>query len=46
MEPPANATRFFESFDFPNPAEPGHSVCKTMSLSALRFCEHCGTACA
>ena len=46
MKPAANATRFFGSFDFPTPAEPGHSVCKTMSLSALRFCHHCGTACA
>jgi len=46
MEPPANATRFFGSFNFPTPAEIGQSVCKTMSLSMLRFCPQCGTACA
>jgi len=46
MKPPANATRFFGSFDFPTPAETGQSVCKTLSLSVLRFCPHRGTACA
>ena len=46
MKPPANATRFFGSFNFLTPAETGQSVCNTMSLSALRFCPHRGTACA
>jgi hypothetical protein len=44
MKPAANAARFFGSFDFPTPAEPGQSVRKTMSLSALRFYPHRGTA--
>jgi thioredoxin 1 len=38
MKPAANAARFFESFDFPTPAELSRSACKTMSLSMLRFC--------
>ena len=46
MKPPANATRFFGSFNFPTLAETGQSVCKTMSLSVLRFYPHRGTACA
>jgi thioredoxin 1 len=38
MKPAANAIRFFESFDFPTPAELGQSACKAMSLRMLRFC--------
>jgi len=38
MKPAANAIRFFESFDFPNPAELSLSACKAISLRMLRFC--------
>jgi hypothetical protein len=46
MKPPANVTRFFVSFNFLTPSEIGQSVCKTVSLSVLRFCPNHGTACA
>jgi thioredoxin 1 len=44
MEALANTTRFFGFFNFLTPVETGQSVCKTMSLSVLRFCPHRGTA--
>ena len=46
LEVCTNAARFFEPFDFSTPAETGQSVCNTLSLSVLRFCQHRGTACA
>ena len=46
METSVNTVRFFGSFNFPTLAETGQSVCKTMSLSVLRFYPHRGTACA
>jgi len=46
MAAPANATRFFGTFNFMNPPETGQSVRYTVSLSALRFFQPLGTACA
>jgi thioredoxin 1 len=38
MKPPANAARFFESFDFPTSEELSQSACNTLSSSMLRLC--------
>ena len=46
METSANAVRFFGAFNFTTPAETGQALRYILSLSALRFCPHRGTACA
>jgi len=46
METSANAVRFFGVFNFMTPAETGQALRYILSLSALRFCPHRGTACA
>jgi hypothetical protein len=46
MKPPANATRFFGSFNFLTPVETGQSARHTLSLSGLRLYPPPGTGCA
>ena len=46
METSADIVRFFGPFNFMSPVQVDQSMCDTLLLSALRFCQPRGTACA